>query len=150
MEFDRKTIHGSLVSIFDVGILILGESGAGKSRLCLETIRRGHKLVADDAVELSRAGKKLKGKAPEIIFGLVEIRGIGIKDFRREFGPSSFRKESPVHFCVELAESEKVSCSTYGPKSFLDLWIPVLKLPPENATIDILEAITKDSLKQNL
>ncbi len=97
-----KTIHGSLVSIFDRGILIVGEPGSGKSTLCLGSLRRGHKLVADDAVELTRAGGRLTGKAPEIISGLIEIRDVGIVDVREICGRGRFRPESTVDLCVKL------------------------------------------------
>ncbi|MEK7855302.1 MAG: HPr kinase/phosphorylase, partial [Acidobacteriota bacterium] len=86
MHNDRQTIHGSLVSVLGRGILLVGESGAGKSKLCLEAIKRGHKLVADDAVELHVVHGHLIGKAPENIAGLIEVKGREIFDVREAFG----------------------------------------------------------------
>ena len=82
----RITRHGVLIEIYGEGVLILGESGVGKSETAIELIKRGHRLIADDAVEIKRVSDKtLVGTAPEIIRHYVELRGIGIVDVRRLF-----------------------------------------------------------------
>ena len=83
----RLTRHGVLVEVYGEGVLILGDSGVGKSETAIELVKRGHRLIADDAVEIKRvSAKTLVGSAPEIIRHYVELRGIGIVDVRRIFG----------------------------------------------------------------
>ena len=83
----RITRHGVLVEVYGEGILILGDSGVGKSETAIELVKRGHRLIADDAVESKRVSSTtLVGSAPEIIRHYVELRGIGIVDVRRIFG----------------------------------------------------------------
>lgn len=99
-----RTIHGSLISVGGIGFLIVGEPGIGKTYLCLEAIGRGHKLVADDAAEIRKAGKFLIGCAPAAIRGLIEKRGIGCVDVRTEFGPDAFLSETRIHAIIELED----------------------------------------------
>ena len=83
----RITRHGVLVEVYGEGILILGESGVGKSEAAIELLKRGHRLVADDAVEIKRVSTKtLVGSSPEIIRHFVELRGIGVIDVKENFG----------------------------------------------------------------
>ena len=83
----RITRHGVLVEVYGEGLLLLGDSGVGKSETAIELVKRGHRLIADDAVEIKRVSSKtLVGTAPEIIRHYVELRGIGIVDVRRLFG----------------------------------------------------------------
>lgn len=100
-----RTTHGSLVSVGGIGFLIVGEPGIGKTNLCLEAIGRGHQLVADDAVEIKKAGEFLIGRAPTAIRGLIEKRGIGCVDVRTEFGQDAFLPETRIHAIVELEDS---------------------------------------------
>ena len=77
----RISIHGGLIDVFGEGVLILGESGIGKSEAALELIKRGHRLVADDVVEIKKVSDDtLLGSSPDIIRHLIELRGIGILD----------------------------------------------------------------------
>jgi len=80
---DSASVHGVLVSVFGSGVLILGRSGIGKSACALELIDRGHKLVADDVVNVERKGDSLIGSAPAALFGSLEVRGLGVVDVRR-------------------------------------------------------------------
>ena len=83
----RITRHGVLVEVYGEGILILGDSGIGKSELAIELVKRGHRLVADDAVELRKvSNRQIMGTAPENIRHFIELRGIGIVNVARVFG----------------------------------------------------------------
>ncbi|MBQ8840581.1 MAG: HPr(Ser) kinase/phosphatase [Clostridia bacterium] len=97
------TRHGVLVEVYGLGILMLGDSGIGKSETAIELIKRGHRLIADDAVEISKVSEKtLVGKAPEIIRYYMELRGIGIVDIRRIFGIGSVKETEKIQLIVKL------------------------------------------------
>lgn len=99
------TIHGVLVDIYGVGVLITGESGIGKSEAALELIRRGHRLVADDVVELRKiTDTVLKGTAPEMTRHFIEVRGIGIINVKMLFGAESIREDQTVDLVIRLSE----------------------------------------------
>ena len=99
----RITRHGVLVEVYGEGVLILGDSGVGKSETAIELVKRGHRLVADDAVEIKRvSAKSLVGSAPEIIRHYVELRGIGIVDVRRLFGMGSVKLTEKIDLVVTL------------------------------------------------
>lgn len=99
----RITRHGVLVEVYGEGILILGDSGVGKSETAIELVKRGHRLIADDAVELKRvSAKTLVGEAPEIIRHYVELRGIGIVDVRRLFGMGAVKNTERVDLVISL------------------------------------------------
>lgn len=97
------TRHGVLVSVYGEGILILGESGVGKSETAMELLKRGHRLIADDAVELRAVSDlTIVGSAPELIRYLIELRGIGLVDVRQIFGMGSVMDTSRIDFVVQL------------------------------------------------
>ncbi|MBQ7353613.1 MAG: HPr(Ser) kinase/phosphatase [Clostridia bacterium] len=97
------TRHGVLVEVYGIGLLILGDSGIGKSETAIELIKRGHRLIADDAVEISKVSEKtLVGKAPEIIRYYMELRGIGIVDIRRIFGIGSVKESEKIQLVIKL------------------------------------------------
>ena len=96
------SIHGVLVDVFGEGVLIMGESGIGKSEAALELIKRGHRLVADDAVEIRRISDSLYGSAPEIIRHYIEIRGIGIIDVQQLFGMGAVQFDSDIEIVIHL------------------------------------------------
>jgi len=99
----RMTIHGVLVDVYGEGILITGESGIGKSEAALELIKRGHRLVADDAVILLKVSNTtLVGTCPEITRYMVELRGVGIVDIRQMFGVSSIKLTQQVDMVIKL------------------------------------------------
>ncbi len=104
---DRTTTHGVLMDILGLGVLITGESGLGKSELGLELISRGHGLVADDAVELSRVDQaNIEGRCPELLRNLLEVRGIGLLDIRAIFGETAVRRKMRVKLIVHLVRRE--------------------------------------------
>ncbi len=99
----RMTRHGVLVEVYGEGILILGDSGVGKSETAIELVKRGHRLIADDAVEIKRVSDKtLVGSAPKIIRHYVELRGIGIVDVRRIFGMGAVKDTEKIDMIIKL------------------------------------------------
>lgn len=99
----RKSMHGVLVDISGVGVLITGDSGVGKSETALELVRRGHRLVADDRVEVyARDEQTLIGTAPAILQHLMEIRGIGIIDVSTLYGTGAIMPEDNINLIVHL------------------------------------------------
>ncbi|WP_068471944.1 HPr(Ser) kinase/phosphatase [Parvimonas sp. KA00067] len=95
-------IHGGLLEVFGMGILILGKSSIGKSETALELIGRGHRLVADDAVDIRKIDNKLYGESPENIRHFLEIRGLGILDIQRLYGVGAIKKSTEIDFIIEL------------------------------------------------
>lgn len=103
----RETIHAVLVEVYGEGLLIMGDSGIGKSETALELVKRGHRLIADDAVEIRRiAGDALVGQAPPLIRHYMEFRGIGIVNARYIFGVGAVKATQHVHLVVHLENWE--------------------------------------------
>ncbi len=99
----RITRHGVLIEVYGEGVLLLGDSGIGKSETAIELVKRGHRLIADDAVEIKRvSATTLVGKAPEIIRHYVELRGIGIVDIRRLFGMGAIKESEKIDLVINL------------------------------------------------
>ena len=99
----RITRHGVLVEVYGEGLLLLGDSGVGKSETAIELVKRGHRLIADDAVEIKRvSAKTLVGTAPPIIRHYVELRGIGIIDVRRIFGMGAVKESQGIDLVINL------------------------------------------------
>ena len=99
----RITRHGVLVEVYGEGLLLLGDSGVGKSETAIELVKRGHRLIADDAVEIKRvSAKSLVGEAPAIIRHYVELRGIGIVDVRRIFGMGAVKNSERIDLVINL------------------------------------------------
>ena len=104
----RITRHGVLVEVSGEGLLILGDSGVGKSETAIELVKRGHRLIADDAVEIKRVSSKtLVGTAPELIRHYIELRGIGIIDVRRVFGMGAVKLTEKIDLVVNLEPWEQ-------------------------------------------
>ena len=101
----RITRHGVLVEVYGEGLLLLGDSGVGKSETAIELVKRGHRLIADDAVEIKRvSAKTLVGTAPPIIRHYVELRGIGIIDVRRIFGMGAVKDSQGIDLVINLEQ----------------------------------------------
>ena len=102
------TIHGVLVDVFGEGVLIMGESGIGKSEAALELIKRGHRLISDDVVEIRRVSDTtLVGAAPDITRHFIELRGIGIINVKTLFGVESVKDTSNIDLVIKLEEWDK-------------------------------------------
>lgn len=101
----RTTVHGVLMDVFGIGVLILGESGVGKSECALDLVVRGHRLVSDDVVEIRRRqGDILVGRGPELIRHHMELRGLGIINIENLFGAASIRNRKRVELVVRLEQ----------------------------------------------
>ncbi len=102
------TIHGVLVDVYGEGVLITGESGIGKSEAALELVRRGHRLVSDDVVEISRINDHtLIGTAPDITRNFIELRGIGIVDVKTLYGVECIKEKQEIDLVIKLSEWKK-------------------------------------------
>jgi HPr kinase/phosphorylase len=103
MGAPQVTMHGVFMDILGLGVLIMGESGLGKSELGLELISRGHGLVADDAVDFARLGPDyIEGRCPVILRDLLEVRGLGLLDIRTIFGETAVRRKLKLRLIVQL------------------------------------------------
>ena len=99
----RITRHGGFIEVYGEGLLLLGESGIGKSETAIELVKRGHRLIADDAVEIKKVSdRKLIGSAPDLIRHYVELRGIGIVDVRRIFGMGAIKEVEQIDLVINL------------------------------------------------
>ena len=131
----RVTRHGVLVEVYGEGILMTGDSGVGKSETAIELVKRGHRLIADDAVELKRASDKtLVGSAPPNIRHFIELRGVGIINARRIFGMGAVKQTEKVDMIIQLEnwDSTKVydrmgTANEYG--DILGVQIPLITIP---------------------
>ena len=102
------SVHGVLVDVYGEGVLIVGESGIGKSEAALELIKRGHRLVTDDVVEIRKVSEDtLIGTAPDITKHFIELRGIGIVDVKTLFGVSSVKDTQSIDLVIKLADWNK-------------------------------------------
>ena len=131
----RITRHGVLVEVYGEGVLLLGESGVGKSETAIELVKRGHRLVADDAVEIKRGGvKRLVGSAPELIRHYIELRGIGVVDVQQLFGMSAVREDQDIDLVVNLEQwNDETMYDRLGLEQLytviLDVKVPALTVP---------------------
>ena len=131
----RITRHGVLVEVYGEGCLIIGDSGVGKSETAIELIKRGHRLIADDAVEIKRVSKKsLVGSSPENIRHFIELRGIGIINARRIFGIGAVKVSEKIDLVInlELWNSKKVYDRMGMDSEYMEilgLEVPVVTIP---------------------
>ena len=137
---DRKLaketlLHGVLVDVYGIGILIQGSSGIGKSETALELVKRGHRLVADDAVEIRRiAETTLEGTSPDLLRHLIEIRGLGVLNVMTLFGAGAIRTHKDIELVIQLQMwDDKVAYDRLGldeaMTQILEVDVPLLILP---------------------
>lgn len=132
----RITQHGVLVEVYGEGILLLGESGVGKSETAVELVKRGHRLIADDAVEIRRvSNKSLVGAAPSNIRHFIELRGIGIVNVSRIFGVGAVKLTEKIDFIINIEpwDSEK----TYDRMGLEEQTTEILGLKIPSVTIPV-------------
>ena len=149
----RITRHGVLVEVYGEGVLLLGESGVGKSETAIELVKRGHRLVADDAVEIKRVGvKRLVGSAPELIRHYIELRGIGVVDVQQLFGMSAVREDQDIDLVVNLEQwNDETMYDRLGLEQLytviLDVKVPALTVPvkPGRNLAIIVEVAAKNN-----
>lgn len=131
----RITRHGVLVEVYGEGVLITGESGAGKSEAAIELIKRGHRLIADDAVEIRKiSDKTLMGNSPSNIRHFIELRGIGIIDARRIFGMGAVKPSEKIDMVIQLEAWDSTKAydrlgldNEYA--NILDVKVPAITVP---------------------
>ena len=128
------TRHGVLLDIYGEGVMITGDSGVGKSETAIELIMRGHRLVADDAVELRRISNQLIGTAPEVIRHYIELRGIGVIDVRQLFGMRAIKVESQLDLVVNFEQWDQTKFyDRLGIEDhfteILDIQVPIVTIP---------------------
>jgi HPr kinase/phosphorylase len=148
------SVHGVLIDVIGVGMLILGKSGIGKSELALDLVTRGHRLVADDIVDLKRKqGGSVYGSGSEIIKHHMEIRGLGIINIKDLFGVAAVRDRKKVEMVVELVEwDEKEEYDRLGIEeqkfTVLDVEVPLLMVPvrPGRNLTTIVEVAARNHL----
>lgn len=150
--------HGVLLNMYGKGVLIRGESGIGKSEVALELMRRGHQLVADDRVDCYQIHNTIVGMPPEILAGMLEIRGVGIIDVARMYGPNSTLEKAKIDVVVQLtpwdvnADYDRVGIEQTKYQDILDVEIPKITLPVREGRsmgIVIEAAVTNIVLKEN-
>ncbi len=129
------TRHGVLLDISGEGVMITGDSGIGKSESAIELIMRGHRLVADDAVEIRRISNQLIGTAPEVIRHYIELRGIGVIDVRQLFGMSAIRAESQINLVVQFEQWDNTKF--YDRLGIEDHYIDILDIQVPCVTIPV-------------
>ena len=129
------TRHGVLVEVYGEGVLLVGESGVGKSETAIELVKRGHRLIADDAVEIRRSPTGgLVGTAPELIRHYIELRGIGVVDVRRLFGMSAVKFDSAIDVMIQMETwkdgklYDRLGADDHF-TSLLDVSVPTLTIP---------------------
>lgn len=131
----ETTMHGVLIDVYGIGILITGNSGIGKSETALELVKRGHRLVADDAVEIRQISETtLEGTSPELLRHLVEIRGLGVLNIMTLFGAGSIRTHKNIELVIRLEMwDDKVAYDRLGLDEtlieILDVEVPSITLP---------------------
>lgn len=132
----RITRHGVLVEVYGEGILILGESGIGKSEAAVELMKRGHRLIADDAVEIKKvSAKTLVGSSPEIIRHFIEIRGIGVIDVQKIFGMGAVKNTEKIDLVILLEAWQKGK--QYDRLGLVDEYTNILGLDIPSLTIPV-------------
>jgi HPr kinase/phosphorylase len=134
MLAERETWHADLLDIFAIGVLILGESGSGKSECALDLVHRGHRLIADDVVEIYRVRHdELFGQAPESVRGLMEVRGLGLISIEQLFGVVAVRDTKPIDLIIKLVPEHAGPMERLGlaesTVAVLGLQRPLLTLP---------------------
>ncbi|MBR4457301.1 MAG: HPr(Ser) kinase/phosphatase [Solobacterium sp.] len=153
----EETLSGDLMVVYGKGVLITGESGMGKSEIAMELVRDGQVLVADDRVDVQKIHNNLYGHAPDLLRGMLEIRGIGIVDVERMFGANSMVKSHRIDLVINLVrydaseEYERIGDEMTSFTKIMGVSIPAMSLPvsPGRSMCALIEtAVSNFILKQ--
>lgn len=153
----EDTIGGVLMSVYGKGVLLTGESGMGKSETALELINNKHVLIADDRVDIEHVHNTIYGHAPDIIKGLLEIRGIGIIDVEKMFGTSALGERAEIDLIINLVpydssyEYDRIGDEQSEYTELLDVRIPTMTIPlsaGRNVGVLVESAVTNFQLKE--
>ena len=154
---EEESVHAGLLEVFGSGVLITGRSSVGKSETGLDLITRGHRLVADDVVEIRNIDDKLYGRSPENIRHFMEIRGIGILDIRRLYGTGSVKTETRIDLVIDLEDwDDNKEYDRLGLDeeyaNILGVDVPKLTVPvrPGRNIAMIIEVATRNQRQKNL
>ena len=153
----EDTMSGVLMSVYNKGVLLVGESGMGKSETALELIRKGHVLIADDRVDIQRIHNSVFGHAPKVIKGLLEIRGIGIIDVEKMFGASVLGDSTRIDLVIQLEpydpdeDYNRIGDETQRYTRIMDVLVPTVILPlsaGRNVSVLVESAVTNFRLQE--
>ena len=152
----KISMHGTLLEVYGVGVLLVGESGIGKSEIALELVRKGHRLIADDRVEITKINNELIGTCPELTQGIMEVRGIGIIDVTRVFGINAYKEKENINAYIELVhfskehDFERLDTSDQYTE-LLGLQVPSARIPVSDGRnmADIIEVAINNFLLKN-
>ena len=147
------SMHATLLEIYGRGVLITGISGIGKSEIALELVRRGHRLVADDRVDIVNINKNLTGTCPELTKGVMEVRGIGIINVASMFGISSYKDRQDIDYVIELKmldennQFERIDTSEHF-KNILGVYVTSIQIPVSSGRniADLIEVAIRNEL----
>ncbi|NLC34341.1 MAG: HPr(Ser) kinase/phosphatase [Erysipelothrix sp.] len=152
-----SSLHGTLMNVYGTGVLIMGDSGVGKSELALELIRRDHVLIADDRVVTYNMHNRVVGKSPKILEGVLEVRGIGIINVMHMFGASSILDSINIDVVIYLEhydgkkEYDRLGDKVHSYMNILGIDIPKIEFPVKvgrNMAVLVETAVTNFKLKQ--
>ena len=154
----KITRHGVLMEVYGEGLLLMGESGIGKSEAAVELLKRGHRLIADDAVEIKKvSGSSLVGMAPELIRNYVELRGIGIVNVAKLFGMGAVKTENEINLVVNIVHwnTEQVYDRLGLEDQYMEILgvkVPMITIPvrPGRNLAVILEVAAMNNRQRNL
>ena len=152
---EKMTLHGVFMEVISIGVLLIGESGLGKSELALELITRGHRLIPDDAPEFTRiAPDIIRGACPPLLENLLEVRGLGLLDIREMYGDSAIKFSKYLRLIISLhawdpkSQSEDRLSSPKQVQDILGIEIPVISIPvaPGRNLAVLVEAAVRNHL----
>lgn len=153
----KESVHGVLIEVYGLGVMLTGSSGIGKSETALDLVTRGHKLVSDDVVEITRINDFLEGESPDLTRHFMEIRGVGILDIERLYGVGSVKQSQEIDLVIELENWDKEK--TYDRLGFdetytelLGINVPTITIPmkPGRNTAMIIEVATRNLIQKKL